>query len=210
VIRLLADDPDRRAEENGEPQVIVSQPQPMFFDVSAARSVPTCSFCGRDLWEVDHYVAGPSAFICDLCIAAAHDVLDDASDEQALRLPPRVFGLPPHDDPNALEEISEVLNAVFGAELTEQSARYVEHGEQLVPIIISVRKGHDIRVTEVLINRVRFANRTTVDFEMILDNGARFPVIGTMIRKNNHWLVTRETVAAALKPARASLPPPGT
>ena len=28
-----------------------------------------CSFCGRDLWEVDHYVVGNGAVICDVCVA---------------------------------------------------------------------------------------------------------------------------------------------
>ncbi len=211
VMQLLSDD--------GNPRLIVSE-QRVTSDI-AARSIPTCSFCARDLWEVDHYVAGPGGYICDVCIAAAHFALDDASDDQqVLRLPPRVFGVAPDVDPQALDSIIEAVQAVFGGDLTEQAAVYVEVGEQLVPIMLATRERSNVRVSEVIIRRVRFAtpknrvrlstpNTATVGFEVILDNSARFSFHGTMVRVGDRWLISRGTVADVLKPAGVALPPSG-
>jgi hypothetical protein len=214
VIQSLSGLAGSTRDDRSEPHSAVVQAQSMHAQVFAARSIPTCSFCGRDLWDVDHYVEGQGACICDVCIAAAHIALDDArDDEQVLRLPPRIFGLPPGEDPHALEEIIEALSAVFGPELlTEQSARYLEDGEQLVPIMIATRERTNTRASELIIRRVRFStpSTATVSFEVILDNGGRFSFLGTMMRADDRWLVTRDTVADVLKHAGVSVPPPST
>ena len=210
VVQLLSDDAGGTAE-TGERRKTWVEPQSMHAQISAARSLPTCSFCGRDLWDVDHYVEGPNAFICDVCTAAAHFALDDArDDEQVLRLPPRVFGKPPGDDPRALDKIIEAINAVFGPVVSAQSAEYLEDGEVIVPIIMAIRERQKIPVTDVLIHRVRFSTPTTasVDFETVLDAGSRSSQIGTMIQKNKRWLVTRDTIVKSSKRAGVSLPPP--
>ena len=208
VIELLSDDA-ADAAETGERRTVV-QAQSMYAQVPTARSLPTCSFCGRDLWDVDHYVAGPGAFICDVCIAAAHYALDAADEDQVLWLPPRIFGTPPDDDPQALDAIIEAVHAVFGGDFTEQAAVYVEDGEQLVPIMLATRERTNSRVSELIIHRVRFAspNAATVGFDVILDSSRRFSFVGTMIRVGDRWLVTRTTVADVLKRAGVSLPPP--
>ncbi len=33
-----------------------------------------CSFCGRRAFEIGHWIAGPSAIICNLCIDQFHDL----------------------------------------------------------------------------------------------------------------------------------------
>ena len=192
-------------------RAVTTEQRPPFAYESAARSIPTCSFCQRDLWEVAHYATGPGAFICDVCIIEAHHALDRAAtDEHVLRLPPRVFLAPPEDDPGALDAIVDAVTAVFGADLTERSAAFVEDGEQVVPVIIATRARHNARVTDVLVHRVRFSasDSAAIRFEMILENRGRFPLEGTVVRVGERWLVTRETVAAALQPAGVSLPPP--
>src|SRR2546428_1509708 len=74
----------------------VDEPREVFFHAAAPCAFPQCTFCGRDLWGVDHYVVGPAASICEACIAAAHDALEAADDDQQLlTLPPQVFGTPP-------------------------------------------------------------------------------------------------------------------
>ena len=35
-----------------------------------------CSFCGRDAAQVERLVAGPSVYICDVCIRTCVEVLD--------------------------------------------------------------------------------------------------------------------------------------
>ena len=210
VIQLVSDDPasvatttSARGAEDPPPARVVG--------AVAARSPWACSFCGRDLWESAHYVAGPAAFMCDVCIATAHLALEAVpADQQILTLPPRVFGTPPDDDPGAVDQIVEALDAVFGSALTDQSAVYLEDGEQLVPILLRTRALHNVRVSAVVVERVRFSTpvAATVAFAMTLENGARYGFVGTMIRVHERWLVTRTTVADALQPAGVTLPPP--
>ena len=102
------------------------------------------------------------------------------------------------------------MTAVFGPDLGEQSAAFLEDGEQIVPIIIATRARHNARVTDVLLQRVRFSapDAAAIRFEMILDGGGRFPLAGTMVRIGGRWLVSRATVASALQPAGVSLPSP--
>jgi hypothetical protein len=176
-----------------------------------ARSPWTCSFCSRDLWEAEHYVAGPAAFMCDICIATAHLALEAVpADQQILTLPPRVFGTPPEDDPGAVDQIVEALDAVFGSGLTDQSAVYLEDGKQLIPILLATRERHNVRISQVVVERVRFSTpvAATVGYAMTLENGTRFGFVGTMMRVDKRWLVTRTTIADALKPAGVTLPPP--
>jgi hypothetical protein len=118
-------------------------------------------------------------------------------------------GSNPNDDPDALDHSIEALTAVFGGDLSEQAAVYVEDGDQLVPILLSARKSQNVRVADLLIHRVRFSTPTaSVRFEVMLDNGARFSIDGTMIRVDGRRLVARTTIAEVLRPAGVSLPPP--
>ena len=42
-------------------------------------SARTCGFCGRDSWDVDRYVEGAGALVCDECVTAAQTALDAAA-----------------------------------------------------------------------------------------------------------------------------------
>ena len=37
-----------------------------------------CSFCGKDSTEVSKLVAGPRVYICDVCVAEASRIMNDA------------------------------------------------------------------------------------------------------------------------------------
>jgi hypothetical protein len=186
-------------------------------DVSFASPLPaapigTCSFCARDLWEVDHYAVGPGGFICDVCIGAAHAALTAApEDEQVLVLPPRVFGTPPADDPHAVEHIAASLRAVFAAAPGDASIAHLEDGEQLMPILQSLRErfGH-LHVRDVTVDRMRFSGTSpvAVGFALVLDTGTRLAFTGTVHRSGGHWVVSRTTVANIVRAAGVSLPPP--
>ena len=184
----------------------------MYRSAAAGLSAPRCSFCGRDIWEVDHYVAGASAFVCDRCIAAAHVVLESsADDQQLLELPPRVFGTPPDDDPRAVDQIVEAFNAVFGSGLSDQVAAYLEDGEQLVGFLLDARERYpSVQVSDVVIERVRFSTpeAASVGFALVLDTGGRLSFVGTVARSGGRWLVTRTTIADVLRTGGISLPPP--
>jgi hypothetical protein len=79
-----------------------------------------CSFCGRDLWEVDRFVFG-GAVICDVCVDQAQHVLEDTktSGARGVAFPPRVFGEVP--DRSAASDIVDAYSAVFGAHVTPTS-----------------------------------------------------------------------------------------
>ena len=71
-----------------------------------------CSFCRRDLSEVDRYAPGQNSAICDECIVSAHAALaTGGADEKVLTLPPRVTGTPPSDEPDAHEKIVTAIRA---------------------------------------------------------------------------------------------------
>jgi hypothetical protein len=38
----------------------------------------TCSFCGKSAEEVAKLVAGPKAYICDMCVATAMNIMSDS------------------------------------------------------------------------------------------------------------------------------------
>jgi ATP-dependent protease Clp ATPase subunit len=44
-------------------------------DVSAARPLLDCSFCGESQLDVQKLIAGPSVFICDECIALCKNMI---------------------------------------------------------------------------------------------------------------------------------------
>jgi hypothetical protein len=181
--------------------------------VASDRTAPYCSFCNRDLREVDHYVGGRAAAICDACIDAAHTALDAAPDDRKLlSLPPRVFGTPPADDPRSVAKITQTLTAVFGPELSEEAAAFVENGELLVPILMGQRERFpDTHVSEVVVARVRFSKpeAASVAFALVLDTAEQLWFVGTVVRAGEGWLVTTMTFAEVLS-AGEGRPPPET
>ena len=170
-----------------------------------------CSFCGRDVWEVEHYLPAGAAVICEHCIEAASAALEAAADDQhVLALPPRVFGTPPDDDPAAADEIAEALFTVFGSESAEHVAERLEGGAQLVEFMVAARDRHsDVRVVGVVVSRVRFASRAdaSVAFEIVVESGERFGFVGAVMRREGKWIVARTTVAEVLRTGGVILPP---
>jgi hypothetical protein len=171
----------------------------------------SCSFCGRDLWDVDHYVTGNAADICAACIVAAHEALAAATEDDPprLTLPPRVFGNVPADAPASVAGIVDTLLAVFGAEVGEATAAFLEDGAQLVPVIMEFRsRVPDLHVAEVVIERIRFTTPTaaSVGFTLVLNGGARFPFVGTVIRPADRWIVTRTTIGDVIGRGGGRLP----
>ncbi len=172
-----------------------------------------CSFCGRDLWEADHYVTSETATICDRCITVANDALATATPGSApiLQLPTRVFGAVPDDAPDAVEQIADALDAVFAHARSPESAGFLEDGDQLAPVLLESRTGFpNMTVTSVALDRLRFwpAEPVAVAFRLVLDTGATYPFEGTMVRAGGRWLVSRATLATVLGSVGITLPPP--
>ena len=144
-----------------------------------------------------------------MCITSAHAALEAAgADDRVLGLPPRVFGSPPEDDPDAVDEVIGVLKAVFGPAVTDETAAYLEDGAELVPILQAAAERYPgARIAEVSAARVRFSGETaSVAFELVLTTGGRLSFVGTLTRADGRWIVTRQTIADVLGPGGIALP----
>jgi hypothetical protein len=172
---------------------------------------PHCSFCGRDVWEVEHYLPAGTAVICEHCIEAAHAALEAATDDQhVLALPPRVFGTPPEDDPAAVDDIAEALFTVFCSVSAEHVADRLEGGAPLVEFLVAARdRQPDPQVVDVVVTRVRFTAPADASaaFEIVVEGGERFAFVGALMRRDRKWIVARATLAEVLRAAGVILPP---
>ena len=102
------------------------------------------------------------------------------------------------------------LTVVFGPALDDEAIEFLEDGERLVPIMLEFgARFRDLRVSEVVVDRVRFTTATaaSVGFVLVLNTGARFSFIGTVVRSGERWMVTRTTVADVMGTGGGLLPP---
>jgi hypothetical protein len=210
VIQLLSGYP-----RSGDDVLVLDVDEPdevrqgFFRSAAAPRAFPQCTFCGRDLWGVDHYVAAPAVSMCESCIAAAHNALEAADDDQQLlTLPPQVFGTPPADDPRAIEKIVRALNAVFGPPPSDAAVEFVEDGDQLVRALLAAREHiPDLNASQVVVERVRFSTGevASVGFALVRANGGWLSFVGKVVRIGERWLVSRTTVADVMGIGRDDL-----
>jgi hypothetical protein len=169
-----------------------------------------CSFCGRDLWEVDHYVVGNGAVICDVCVALARTAVDDApSDDRSLRLPARVFGDPPDD--KAVAEIVEVVELVLfsGPAGDATRAAGLEDGERLAPLQVQARRRHEGVDVEHRLDRIRFIGPDLAEVRVgiSLVGGPGMTFEGRVLRIDGSWKVSRDLFCATVRPAGVECPP---
>lgn len=169
-----------------------------------------CSFCGRDLWEVEHYVVGASAVICDLCTALAGEIIADAPpDTRSLRLPARVFGEPPDD--KAVTEIVGVVDLVLfsGPAGDAQRARALEDGDRLAPLHPQAREQYGNVELEQRLDRIRFVSPDVAEVRVAIGlvGGPGMTFEGRVTRGDGSWKVSRDLFCAVLRPSGVSCPP---
>ena len=123
-----------------------------------------CSFCGRDLWEVNHFVVGGGgATICAACVTAGQQAIEQAASQPEpawgpVPLPPRVFS-PEHADPEAAAEIERAFTTLFGnAGPLEGRAEALEDGDALISLAEEARARHPSYAGQVQmrVQRLRF------------------------------------------------------
>ena len=163
-------------------------------------SARTCGFCGRDSWDVDRYVEGAGALVCDECVTAAHAALDVARatghDERAVTLPARGFGDPP-PPPEEIAEIEAALLAGFAGD-----ADHVEDGPRLAPLRERARAARPGVTARHVIQRVRLLGPDRAEFRYVIvvePGNGRYLFEGRAIREGGRWKVARETVLAQLR-----------
>ncbi len=168
----------------------------------AARGA-VCTFCGRDLWEVDRYVTGATGAICAECVALADRALTDApAGERAVTLPPRVFGGSP--DEHAVDGIVEAVMTVLSDDVDDrQRAAAIEEGDVFAPLFAQVRRRHAGVDVEHRVERVRFVGHDRAEVRIAVGLGG--PGAGTMlfegvvVRSAGRWRMGHELCAAILR-----------
>ena len=177
----------------------------------AATRGAVCTFCGRDLWEVDRYVSGATGVICAECVALADRALAAApDDERAVPLPPRVFG--PLPDGPAVDEIVHTVVTVLAEDVDDRDrAAVIEDGETLGPLFAQVRRRHPGVDVEHRVERVRFLGRDRAEVRIAVALGG--PGAGTMlfegvvVRMRGRWCMGHDLCAAILRAGGVSVRP---
>jgi hypothetical protein len=160
-----------------------------------------CSFCGRDLWEVDRYVTGSHAAICDACLAGARDALDHApAGPRAVPLPPRVFGEVP--DSEAVAAVTYAVFAAFDPD-ADDDARVdaIEGGAPLAWALARLKERYPDAAGR--LDRIRFdsPDAAEVRFTVSVAGGVGPAIEGRVHRGDDGWRVSRELVESVLRVA---------
>jgi hypothetical protein len=173
------------------------------------RQFESCILCGRDSWEVDHYVTDGNVMVCQVCIEDAAAAMDEAGEETRLvRLPPRVFGKEP--TPGAAASIARSIAAMVGPEPDEGWDAYLEDAAEVRPFVLQARQRTPLGGAQGIVRRLRFLSPTTAWVYLAVHLGpgsSGFPFEGPVRLIDGSWKVTRELQAKMLGAAGVELPP---
>ena len=165
-----------------------------------------CSFCGRDEWDVERFVEGASAIICDVCIAAANSALDSwTGEERAVPLPPRGFGDPPPET----EQLTEIQAGLLAG--LDGDVEHIEDGPRLAPLRGRARAARPGFTVRHVIQRVRMIGPDRAEFRCVFHvqpGGGAYPFEGVAIREDGRWKVSRDTILGQLRLSGISLDDP--
>ncbi len=182
------------------PSVAVATPGPLL------RQGNACSFCGRDLWEVDRYVLAARASICNECVDRAREALHAAVDDRTVTMPPRAAG-PLPIDADTLAAISDAFVAAFDG---VDAGSYEDARQARLLARAGARYGFTART---VVEKVRLVteDRAEVRFAFVLGgpHSTSIPLEGEAVRQGGMWKVATETVAQLLRTAGVD-PDPGT
>jgi hypothetical protein len=184
----------------GGPQPVATALTPVGPTMAPPPSTRVCSFCGRDLWDVDRYVISAGAAICEPCVTAARVAIDaaiaDAQVDRAVMLPPQVFGAQPFA-PERLVAFQAAMVAGL-----EGDADAIEDGARLAPLVAHARAIHaGVHATH-MIERVRLVDPDHAEFRytiVVEPGGGRYQFDGRAVREDGRWKVARETLLAELR-----------
>jgi len=190
----------------------VARARPQRFGVGGPVGAhPTCSFCGRDLWEVGRYVSAGAVTICEDCLAAAAGALarSTAAPGGEIQFPPRLFGTAPDD--RAVDEIVAVFRFFLGASHIERTSlgEVIEDADELEPYLQEAGR-HPTRPSAIRVERLRFLDDDTaeVEFAIQFHAGHYLPVSGKAVRRADRWLISRETIVRVLQIGGTVVPAP--
>jgi Clp amino terminal domain, pathogenicity island component len=168
-----------------------------------------CLLCGRDLMDVDRYVAGAVGAVCGECIGAAADALAQEADARRVTLPPRVTG--PVPTPDAADAIVAVFTRVFARPADEPgSDDDLEDGTALRPLLAQAGERHPTyRPSGLRVDRIRFVGDDDAELRYRLEfPNQSMAFDGRAVRHDGRWQVSRDTMAGHLLQAGVTPPPP--
>ena len=205
VLAAMADVPEQEGEVEGQdvrtwraPMRVMQQPVP------GRGHLNVCSFCQRDLWEVQHYVSAGWVSICAQCIDDAQAAMAEAGlEDHQLFLPPRVFGEVPD---------AAALDAVVRAITDPPSRENLEDFDELEPYLQEAGRRRPGVSASTRVLRVRFLSAVLaeVQFEIYLNGGHGGFSFTHQVRKGGErWLRTRESQAELLRRGGVIVPPRG-
>jgi hypothetical protein len=166
-----------------------------------------CITCGRDLWEVDHYVTNGTVILCEVCIRDGAALVDAAPPEiRSLVLPPRVYGDPP--DREAVNEIVTSVSRVLDPTFSGDHSPYLEDAETLLPYLQQAGQRFTGQKLIPHIRRVRFSEPKRAWIEVSLLVGLEVTWNGLVIEDSGRWKVSRDLLTDIVRRAGVHIPPP--
>jgi ATP-dependent Clp protease ATP-binding subunit ClpC len=198
-----ATEPRRSARLRSDPRLRAPLTPSTGLGPPAHRPPPSCSFCGRDLWDVDRCLSARAACICDSCVATAVEALDRSPGNRQIPFPPRLFGAAP--SPGALDEVVAAFQQAFGSD--QDRGHVIEDSEHLLTYLAAAGRRHPGATAPVLVERIRFPtdDRAEVVFVLGRGTGAWVALSGSAIRQGDRWLVSAETVVQVLRHAGVTI-----
>jgi ClpX C4-type zinc finger len=172
-----------------------------------------CSFCGRRDDAVDHLVRARSAYICDRCVALAHEAIAAATaDRKLLRIRPAPVRIGDRDAAEAA--IEDAFETVFSAERPiEERCRAIARGDNLGPTMAEAAQRYaPSRTLDVSVDSVRFVSEDEAEVHFTLwlsqfgSQGLNHT--GHAVRMGDEWKVSRDTWCGLVRMIGVECPPP--
>jgi hypothetical protein len=171
-----------------------------------------CSFCGRSEDAVRHLVHARGTYICDGCVALAHEAIA-AGPAGSTRLRIRPARVPVADRDAAELAIEDAFEALFDADLpvTARCAA-IERGGNLADTMTQVGQRYPAQNVDITVDSIRFLgeDEAEVHFAVLLQRfgPSGLQQTGHAVRTDGGWKVARDTWCRLIAMAGVQCPPP--
>jgi hypothetical protein len=171
-----------------------------------------CSFCLRSEEFVGRMVRGPSALICDECLARAGTLVAEAGEDDPKLLRLRLSVRPTIELGDAMELVELAFEIVFGsgASVDARLALIEDSGDLRDVVERLVALGRSTGDPDVWVDNVRFisSDEAEVHWSPELPAGGRIPMHGFAVLDAGTWKVTRVSYQQIASLAGLPFPPP--
>jgi ClpX C4-type zinc finger len=190
----------------------VSFVRPVAFG-GGAPSRKRCSFCGRRDEAVEHLVrARGGTYICDRCVAQAHEAIATAPlDERMLRIRPTPAQVADRDSAELAVELA--FETLFNPDLPIPE-RYaaIASGANLATAMQQVNDRYPARDVDVSVSYVRFLSEDEAEVHFVVFvphfGASGMARTGHAVLVGQEWKVSRDTWCDLVRMAGVECPPP--